>query len=165
MLTSENWRTVKTRFEQASAWLLSLIADQSGTPSIQQVDALTKIALCEILDRYIADRIVTDKVLIGILKDIEGNTATIAEKSNGSNNQKGVQSMGKDQDKAISGSGLVEAAALAAEQVPAPQLDQEPAAPVPAEPAAPVPAGPAAAPAAPETPETPQTPDTGSGAE
>lgn len=84
MLILQDYESAEKLFEQAAQWLLRLLHDQGGKEtqpfeiSIRQIDTLAKIIFCEKVDRYIKHRIETDKVLIGILKDIQNNMSEIA---------------------------------------------------------------------------------------
>lgn len=86
MLILQDYESAEKLFEQAAQWLLKLLHDQGGKEtqsfdiSIRQIDTLAKVIFCEKMDRYIKHRIGTDKTLIGLLKDIQNNTATIADR-------------------------------------------------------------------------------------
>lgn len=79
MINEQEYQELKSLFVKARRFLNNQIdeADEKGTypidQSLRQIELLTTIIGVEIADRYIEHRIQADKVLEGILKDIQNN--------------------------------------------------------------------------------------------
>ena len=185
MLILQDYGQLEKLFEQGTQWLMRLLKDKGGQEtqpfemSVRQIDTIAKLLMCEKLDRYLACRIETDKVLIGILKDIQNNTAALSMTMDCINNvgivchdgkdaflQKGNTVMDEINKQDTGNQAEPENMDPAPAEQPPPH-PAEPETPAPAEPETPAPAEPETpAPAEPEpkpAQEPEKGPDSGSG--
>ena len=80
MLTMQNLIDKITSRYQSRENLKSYIREYSGSERKDIANIESACMFCEILDDLLLQKLQNDKVVEGILKDIQGNTAIMAEK-------------------------------------------------------------------------------------